>query len=155
MAVLMGTFELINAIVSLFGGGLLTIWAQARKDRHEEFQRAMEWRAYGEQSAVSAREFTAPWQGYYWIRGLIALLAASYFFVVPLVAMLLGDVGVVIGYYDTTRGFWPWSSSIEMVTWIQAGPADAARTLVYDPVKNNIMINIAGMYFGNQFARRA
>lgn len=151
----MGTFELLNAVISLFGGGLLTLWAQGRKDRHEEMQAALVRFDRIESSAVSARMHDAKWKGFYWVRGLIALLAASYFFLLPGVSVLFfSDVGVVIGYFDVSGGFWPWSSSVESVTWIKTGPSDAGRVLVYDPVKNNIMLSITAMFFGNQFARR-
>ena len=151
----MGTFELINAAVSLLGGAALTIWSNAQKDRHEEHLRSMERRHAAEESSRAAREVTAPWSGYYWIRGAIALIVISYFFLLPAVAVLwLDGVQVIIGYYDTAQGFWPWSSSQESVAWVKTGASDAVRVLVFDPVKNNVLVSIIGMYFGNQFARR-
>lgn len=152
----MGTFELINAVASLFGGAILTIWSQSQKDRHEEHIRSVERFDRQEQSTVGAREVVAPWKGYYWIRGAIALIVIAYFFIVPSIAVLWMDgVQVVVGYYDTAYGFWPWSSPQESVTWVKTGAEDALRVLVYDPVKNNVLISITAMYFGNQFARRA
>ena len=57
----MGTFELINAIGSLVGGGLLTIWSQAIKDRTEREKLALEAMLQRHQatdaSQSSAREF--------------------------------------------------------------------------------------------------
>jgi hypothetical protein len=151
----MGTFELINAAVSLLGGAVLTIWSNSQKDRHEEHLRSMERQNAREESTRAAREVVAPWKGYYWIRGAIAITVAAYFFIIPAVVVLFMDgVQVVIGYYDTAYGFWPWSSPQESVTWVKTGAADAARVLVYDPVKNNVLISVIGMYFGNQFARR-
>lgn len=151
----MGTFELINAIASLVGGALLTIWSQKAKDLHEERTYRKEQFDRTEGSVQSARNFVAPWKGHYWIRGAIALIVVAYFFIVPAIALLfIPGVQVVIGYYDTAHGFWPWSSPMEGVTWVKTGAADAARVLVYDPVKNNVLISIIAMYFGNQFARR-
>lgn len=151
----MGTFELINALASLFGGAVLTIWSQSQKDRHEAHMRSMERFDRAEGSTVAAREVVAPWKGFYWVRSAIALLVMAYFFALPaLVVLFLDGVQVVIGYYDTAYGFWPWSSPQENVSWVKAGASDPARILVFDPIKNNVLISITAMYFGNQFARR-
>lgn len=151
----MGTFELINAAGSLLMGGVMTIWAQAMKDRADQQKMLMERYSAGEKSVVTAREHVAQWKGFYWVRSAIALIVIAYFFLAPFAALFIDNVQVAIGYYDTVRGFWPWSSDYESVTWILTGSLDATRTLTYDPVKNNVLISIIAMYFGNQFARRA
>ncbi|MEM9226330.1 MAG: hypothetical protein AAGA45_00015 [Verrucomicrobiota bacterium] len=151
----MGTFELINAAVSLVSSGIMTFWGQALADRQETQRMLIERYNAGEKSVTSARQHEAKFKGFYWVRSGIAGLAAIYFFIIPFIALLMGDTSVIVGYFDITQGFWPWSSDFESVTWVKLGPADASRVLVYDPVKNNIMISIVTMYFGNQFARRA
>lgn len=150
----MGTFELINGIVSLIGGGILTLWAQSRQDLAAE----REWRAgmqdRTESSTQSARGHKASWKGYYWVRGAIALIVVAYFFILPAVPLFVDGVQIVIGYYDTSAGFWPWQSNFEAVNWVKTGAADAQRVFVLDPVRNNVLIAIIAMYFGNQFTRR-
>jgi len=150
----MGTFEIINAIVSLLGGGIMTMWAQTSKDRHEERLHRLELADRTEASTTAAREYKAQWKGFYWIRGGIALIVTTYFFILPAAAVFIDGVQVVIGYYDTSKGFWPWSATLESVAWVKAGASDAQRVIVMDPVRNNVLISIIGMYFGNQFARR-
>ena len=150
----MGTFELINAGVSLGLSGLLTIWQQARKDQYETNKMLLERHAAAEGSITAAREVQAPWKGFYWVRSAIALVVISYFFLVPLIAMIMGNVQVIVGYFDISQGYWPWSAEYESVTWVKTGPSNADRVLVYDPVRNNVLISIISMYFGNQFARR-
>lgn len=150
----MGTFELINAIVSLIGGGILTAWSQRMKDQAEFQRMSLERFQASESSTVSAREHPAPWQGFYWVRSAIALLVIAYFFLVPVAAVFMDGIQVIVGYYDTTQGFWPWSNPSEAVTWVKTGAADASKVIVYDPVRNNVLISIIGMYFGNQFTRR-
>jgi hypothetical protein len=151
----MGTFEIINAAVSLGLGAVMTIWAQALKDAAERQRMLMERYTAGEQSIQAARNHEAPWKGFYWVRSAIAVTVVIYFFLVPVIALCINGVQVVVGYYDVTQGFWPWSSDFESVTWIKAGAAEPLRVLVYDPVRNNVLISIISMYFGNQFARRA
>jgi hypothetical protein len=150
----MGTFEMINAILSLLGGGIMTMWAQGAKDRHEERLHRLEMADRTEGSTTAAREHKAQWKGFYWIRGTIALIVTAYFFIVPSVAVFIAGVQIVIGYYDVSAGLWPWSSNIEAVAWVKAGAADPDHIIVMDPVRNNVLISIIGMYFGNQFARR-
>jgi hypothetical protein len=62
------------------------------------------------------------------------------------------DITIVIGYYDTARGFWPWSSTYETINWIAIG--SGLRPIVISPVTNNILITIIGMFFGNQITKR-
>lgn len=145
---------MINAVLSLLGGGIMTMWAQSAKDRHEERLHQLERFDRTEASTASARNAQVAWKGFYWIRGAIALIVTAYFFLLPAAAVLIDGIQVVIGYYDTARGFWPWSSDLESVAWIKTGASDAQRVIVMDPVRNNVLISIIGMYFGNQFARR-
>lgn len=151
----MGTFELINAIASLIGGGILTLWSQSRQDLAEE----RKWRAGNQErtelSVGAAREHEGKWKGYYWIRGAIALIVVSYFFILPAAPLFVDGIQVVIGYYDTANGFWPWQGSAEAVHWIKTGAADAQKVFVLDPIRNNVLIAIIAMYFGNQFTRRS
>ncbi|MGF1451335.1 MAG: hypothetical protein ACFB21_04570 [Opitutales bacterium] len=69
-----------------------------------------------------------------------------------IIPAFLPDVTIVIGYYDTARGFWPWSSSYETINWVAVG--SGVRPLVISPVTNNILITIIGMFFGNQITKR-
>lgn len=62
------------------------------------------------------------------------------------------DITIVIGYYDTARGFWPSSSTYETINWIAIG--SGLRPIVISPVTNNILITIIGMFFGNQITKR-
>lgn len=151
----MGIIELISAGGGLILGGIMTIWSQSMKDRAQMVDHLLQKNAAGEESAASARETVAPWKGYYWVRAAIAIIATCYFFILPGIAiMFFNNVQVVVGYFDTTQGFWPWSSDFQSITWVKMGPAEATKVLVYDPIKNNIMISIISMYFGNQFTRR-
>jgi hypothetical protein len=53
--------------------------------------------------------------------------------------MSFPDITIVIGYYDTARGFWPWSSTYETINWIAIGSG---------------LRPIIGMFFGNQITKR-
>jgi len=150
----MGTFELINAIASLIGGGILTLWSQRAQDLAEERKFRAGQQERQAQATDAARNHKAQWKGFYWVRGAIALIVVSYFFLVPSLAIFMDGVQVAVGYYDTANGFWPWSGSYEAVTWVKAGAAEPTTTMVFDPVRNNVLISIIAMFFGNQFTRR-
>ena len=152
----MGTFEIINFGLSAIMGAGMTIWQQARKDRHQEHQWSMARQQSSEDSTQSAREHEAKWQGYYWVRSLIAVMASCYLFALPAVIVLfLSDVQMAIGYYDTVSSVWPWSdATAESVHWVKAGAAEPSRVLVQPPALNNICTTIIGLYFGKQFSRR-
>lgn len=152
----MGTFELINAIGSLVGGGLLTIWSQAIKDRTEREKLALEAALQRHQassaSQSAAREFKGD-KGFHFTRRAIALLVVISAITLPiLLPAFIRDITIVIGYYDTVRGFWPWSSTYETINWIAIG--SGLRPIVISPVTNNILIAIIGMFFGNQITKR-
>lgn len=152
----MGTFELINAIVSLIGGGIMTLWAQSRADLAEE----RKWRAAGqeltEQSTQGARGHEAKWKGFYWVRSALALFAGTWLFLAPMLLLFVDGAQTVVGYYDFVEGGWlPWQHGQEAIHWVKAGAAEPSRTFVFDPIKNNIALMVFAMYFGNQFARRA
>lgn len=152
----MGTFELINAIGSLVGGGLLTIWSQGIKDRAEREKLALEAAHQRHQatnaSQSAAREFKGD-KGFHFTRRAIALLIVISAITFPIVLpAFIRDITIVIGYYDTIRGFWPWSSTYETINWIAIG--SGLRPIVISPVTNNILITIIGMFFGNQMTKR-
>ena len=152
----MGTFELINAIGSLVGGGLLTICSQAIKDRTERDKFALEAALQRHQasnaSQSAAREFKGD-KGFHFTRRTIALLVVISAVTLPiLLPAFISDITIVIGYYDTVRGFWPWSSTYETINWIAVG--SGLRPIVISPVTNNILITIIGMFFGNQITKR-
>ena len=152
----MGTFELINAIGSLVGGGLLTIWSQAIKDRTEREKLALEAALQRHQatntSQSAAREFKGD-KGFHFTRRAIALLVVISAITLPiLLPAFISDITIVIGYYDTVHGFWPWSSTYETINWIVIG--SGLRPIIISPVTNNILITIIGMFFGNQITKR-
>jgi len=152
----MGTFELINAIASLIGGGILTIWAQGIQARNERERLALEV-ALGrhkasDESQSKAREFKSD-KGFHLTRRAIALIVVIAVVLLPiLIPVFVADVTIVIGYYDTARGFWPWSSTYETIHWMAVGYG--SRPIVISPVTNNILITIIGMFFGNQITKR-
>ena len=152
----MGTFELINAIGSLVGGGILTLWAQAVKDRADRERQmldaALQRHAATESAQTAAREFQSD-RGFHFTRRAIALIVVLSAITFPiLLPAFIQDITIVIGYYDTARGFWPWSSSYETINWVAVG--SGVRPLVISPVTNNILITIIGMFFGNQITKR-
>ena len=108
-------------------------------------------------SQSAAREFKGD-KGFHFTRRTIALLVV----IVPVfrkaepghvVALLLGtaitlpillpafirDITIVIGYYDTVHGFWPWSSTYETINWIAIG-SGLCSSIVINSVINNILI---------------
>jgi len=153
------SMELINLLLSTAGSAWLTMHAQSKADLAEE--RKFNAANYEKRIAATeaARNADAKWKGFYWIRGSIAIIAAVYFFIAPLLAIFLTacfdvPIQIVIGYTDVF-GLPIWGLNQDMVFWIKLGSASPdASVLVYDPVKNNIMMSIIGMYFGNQIARR-
>ena len=152
----MGTFELINAIGSLVGGGLLTIWSQAIQDRAEReklaLQASLQRHAASDASQTSAREFEGN-SGFHFTRRAIALIVILSAITFPIILpAFIEDITIVIGYYDTTQGFWLWSSSYETINWIAIG--SGLRPIVISPVMSNILITIIGMFFGNQITKR-
>jgi len=148
------TAELLTFLVTAGGSAWMTLAGaraadQALKDKwnSKHYTEAVA-------EAEAARTVEAKWKGFYWVRGAMALICATYFFIVPLIAMLQGNVQIMIGYTDFV-GI-PFLGGDDLTIWIKMGSsAPDARILVYDPVKNNIMLSIIGMYFGNQVARRA
>ena len=149
------TLEMINFLATAGGSAWLTMQAQKAADLAEE----RKWNAkhYTEAvaSAEAARTADVKWKGFYWVRGAMALLCATYFFIIPAIALWLSNMQVVVGYVDVL-GLPLFGASQDMILWIKFGSgAPDAKVLVYDPVKNNIMLSIIGMYFGNQVARRA
>lgn len=152
----MGTFELINAVGSLIGGGILTLWAQGMKDRADRERLALEAalaRHEATENAQSrAREFRGD-RGFHFTRRAIALIVVISAIALPiLLPAFIPDITIVIGYYDTVRGFWPWSSTYETINGIAVG--SGLRPIVISPVTNNILIMIIGMFFGNQITKR-
>ncbi|MEE4211481.1 MAG: hypothetical protein V2I43_19720 [Parvularcula sp.] len=152
----MGTFELINAIGSLVGGGLLTIWAQGMKDRADRERLALEAalarHEATENAQARAREFRSD-RGFHFTRRLIAIIVVLSVVLLPVILpAIYPDMTIVIGYYDTARGFWPWSSTYETINWVAVG--SGVRPIVISPVTNNILITIIGMFFGNQITKR-
>ncbi|MGB1127035.1 MAG: hypothetical protein ACPG3X_01545 [Opitutales bacterium] len=69
-----------------------------------------------------------------------------------LLPAFIPDITIFIAYYDTARGFWPWSSTYETINRIAIG--SGLRPIVISPVRNNILITIIGMFFGNQITKR-
>jgi len=153
--------ELIVGLLSLFGSGIMTMWAQRSADLAEERRYRSAQSAATEASTEAARSHSAKWTGFYWIRGAIALIVIFYFFFWPsfpaIVAAFSGDpIQVVVGYYDTTDGFWPWQVSMESIHWVKTGSSDPnAVVSVFSPVQNTALIAIVGFFFGNQVTRRA
>jgi hypothetical protein len=148
------TLEMFNFILTAGGSAWMTMMAAKSADLAEE----RKWNSKQYTAAVAeadaARNTEGKWKGFYWVRGAMALVCAIYFFIVPMIAMLMGNVQVVIGYTDFIG--LPFIGGDDVVIWIKLGSSAVdARILVYDPVKNNIMLSIIGMYFGNQMARRA
>ncbi len=152
----MGTFELINAVASLLLGGVMTLWSQGMKDRAERekmaLQAALDRHAATEASQKAAREFEGQ-AGFHYTRRAIALIVVVCGIALPIILpAFYSDITIVIGYYDTARGFWPWSATYETIHWVAAGTGN--RPIVVSPVTNNILITIIGMFFGNQIVKR-
>lgn len=152
----MGTFELINAISSLVLGGVMTIWSQGAKDRAEReklaLQAALQRHEASEAAQSRAREFEGG-AGFHMTRRAIALIVVVSGVLLPvLLPVFYPDITIVIGYYDTAQGLWPWSSTYETINWIAIG--SGLRPIVISPVTNNILITIIGMFFGNQITKR-
>ena len=152
----MGTFEIINAVSSLFLGGVMTIWSQSIRDRAEReklaLQSALKRHQATDDSQSKAREFEGQ-KGFHFTRRAIALIVVLSGITLPiLLPVFYPDVTIVIGYYDTARGFWPWSSTYETINWVAVGTG--LRPIVISPVTNNILITIIGMFFGNQITKR-
>lgn len=146
--------ELINVIVAAGGAGAMTLMGNAAAERAEERKMANVNYDKAVAEAQAARQAKAKWKGFYWIRGAMALLCASYFFLFPMFAIFVDNVQVAIGYIDLL-GIPLFGLDQDMTLWIKFGSgAPDAKVLVYDPVKNNVMLSIIGMYFGNQIARR-
>lgn len=149
------SLEMINFLVTAGGSAWLTMAAQKQADLAAERKHNAAFYTEAVAAAEAARVAEPKWKGFYWVRGAMALICATYFFIVPLIAMLIGNVQIVVGYVDLVASIIPGYSS-DVVLWIKLGSgAPDAPVLVYDPVKNNIMLSIVGMYFGNQVARRA
>ena len=152
----MGTFELINAVASLIIGGILTLWSQGIKDRADReklmLDAALKRHEVTDASQRAAREFQGQ-AGYHMTRRAIALIVVISAITLPiLLPAFIPDITIVIGYYDTARGFWPWSSTYETINWIAIG--SGLRPIVISPVTNNILLTVIGMFFGNQITKR-
>ncbi|MEO0797249.1 MAG: hypothetical protein AAFX93_19010 [Verrucomicrobiota bacterium] len=153
--------EAITAVLSLVGSAIMTMWSQRAADLAEERKYRAGQAQATEESTGQARQYEGKWKGFYWVRSAIALIVVAFYFLWPsfpaLAAAFTGDpIQIVIGYYDTSDGFWPWQVSMEHINWIKTGSsAPDAVVSVFDPVRNIALIAIIGFYFGNQVARRA
>ena len=98
--------------------------------------------------AEAARNVETKWKGFYWVRGAMALICAMYFFIFPVIAVLFtSSMQIVIGYVDVF-GIPLFGLEQEMLFWVKFGSgAEDAKVLVYDPVKNNIMLSIIGIFW--------
>ena len=150
----MGYFELANMLGSSLLGAILTIWKQRLADDQERFKMALQGFQASEESQSSRLAFRSD-KGFHLTRRIIALLIIITLVCGPVVfPLLVSDLAIVIGYYDTSRSFWPWSVTVQSVHWIGFGAADASRVITISPVHNNMAMTIIGMFFGNQMTKR-
>ena len=149
----MGYFELANMLGSSLLGAVLTIWKQRIADDQERFKMALQGFQASEESQSPRLAFRSD-KGFHLTRRIIALLVITTLVCGPVVfPLLVSDLAIVIGYYDTSRGFWPWSGTVQSVQWIGFGSADASRVITISPVHNNMAMTIIGMFFGNQMTK--
>ena len=142
---MIGAFELISAVAGMAGSAFLTIYGQQQKDRYEIERARLEKYEKVEDSTRAAREYEPKWKGFYWIRGAIALMAAFYVFLLPMLTLFTPGLQVVVGYYDITQGFLPWTQGPEAVHWIKVGAQDPTSILVQTPAVMVLCTGIMGL----------
>jgi hypothetical protein len=90
--------------------------------------------------------------GFHITRRVIALLCVLSIIVLPIVLPVFYDITITFGYVENFRALLPWRDDIPVIKWIVVGNAE--RNIVITPIMNNIIINIIGMFFGNQISKR-
>lgn len=134
--------ELITMLFSTILGGVMSIWGQSMKNKHEQ-QKALI-------GAVNqAREHGKTDVHFAWTRRIIALSAVFSIIVLPkLVAVWYPEVSVVVGYTEMQGGFFNWLfGTTEAIQW------KAAYGFVITPLDTHIVSAIVGLYFGAGFTK--
>jgi hypothetical protein len=134
--------ELITMLFSTILGGVMSIWGQSMKNRHEQQKVLI--------GAVSkAREHGKNDIHFAWTRRIIALSAVFSIIVLPkVVAVWYPEVSVVVGYTEVTGGFKEWLfGTQEAIQW------RSAYGFVITPLDTHIVSAIVGLYFGAGFTK--
>lgn len=90
--------------------------------------------------------------GFSFMRRTIAFMVLFTIITFPMIAPAFGDYTIALGYYDISKGFWPWSSGDNVISWFIIG--DGSKPIVLHPILYNIAIAITSFFFGNQIAAK-
>lgn len=90
--------------------------------------------------------------GFQLTRRFIAIVCVFSIIVLPIVMPTFFDSSVTFGYVENSWSLLPWVQETPVIKWITIG--DASKNIVITPVMSNIIINIIGMFFGNQVTKK-
>jgi len=158
-------------IIELFGGivagGALTVIGNvingildlAFKSRQQEHDNKLETFEATDKSQMFARAFKGT-KGFHKTRQHIAKVVIYCMFVLPMVIPFLvcwgtkRSVTIVFGWYETRRGWLPWSEENTTVQWISIGGEAGSIPILITPTLSSAAMIIIGMFFGNQMMKR-
>ena len=142
--------ELITMLGSTVLGGVMSVWGQSLKAKHEHHKLLLQRSDFNATQVNTAREHGKTDTHFAWTRRLIALSAVFAIIVLPkVVAVWYPEVSVIVGYSEIQGGFWKnlFGSESEVVKW------QAARGFVITPLDTHIVSAIVGLYFGAGFTK--
>jgi len=133
--------ELVTLLGSSLVGGFMQITSRIIEARRQE--RTYVLQALSAESGIidEARRYEN--RGFQWTRRVIALIAVFFVIAFPkIVAVLMPEVAVHIGYVEMSKGFWFLSGDTKEIVW------QSMQGLVITPLDTHLLSAIIGLYFG-------
>lgn len=92
--------------------------------------------------------------GFHITRRIIALTCVFSIIVLPIILPVFSgeSISIAYGYVENSWSILPWVSEVPVVKWVVFG--DATKTIVINPIMNNIIISIIGLFMGNQISKK-
>ena len=140
-------FEIITMLGSTVLGGVMSVWAESRKDKAEHQKLLITRGEFGQKAVKAARDVKD--KGFQWTRRIIALSSVFAIVILPkLVAVYYPTVDVTVGYTNFQPGFLFLTQSKDVFEWI------TFQGLVITQLDTNLVSAIIGMYFGGSLVSK-
>ena len=110
-------FEIITMLGSTVLGGVMSVWAESRKDKAEHQKLLITRGEFGAKAVKAARDVKD--KGFQWTRRIIALSSVFAIVILPkLVAVYYPTVDVTVGYTNFQPGFLFLTEGRDIFEWI-------------------------------------
>jgi len=137
--------ELATLLGSSLLGGIMKLIALGQEAKRRERLYALE--ALNTRFAAVEKARLHRDHGFQWTRRVIALLAVISIVVLPkVVAVLMPELPVFVGYPEIEEGFLFFTSDVEKIRWVEL------RGLTLTPLDTHLLSAIIGLYFGGSLA---